>query len=300
MSVVAVLGTGRMGAEMATRVAVGGYSVVLWNRTGASAERTRQAILRASPEAEVSVAETPAAAVGAARHVLSMFADGAATCAVLLDDAVHAALRPGTVVCDLGTSGPVAARELADGLSGAGVLTLDAPVSGSVPAARAGTLLVMAGGSEEAVAAASPVLSTFARRVMHVGPAGSGQSMKLAVNLVVHDLNAALAESLLLAERSGIDPSAAYDVLQESVVAAPLVTYKRAAFLGDPTVAMSLELVDKDLHLILDLATKRGVEARTTRATQQAVASAVEDGYGASDMAALLHHQRGQGSVGTS
>ena len=100
---------------------------------------------------------------------------------------------------------------------------VDAPVSGSVPAVEAGTLLVMAGGEPDAVDAARPVLGAFARKVLHVGPAGAGQTMKLAVNLVVHDLNAAVAEALRLARSAGIAAADAYDVFQESVVAAPYV-----------------------------------------------------------------------------
>ena len=101
-----------------------------------------------------------------------------------------------------------------------------------MPAVEAGTLLVMAGGDPPR----SPrpaVLAAFARRVLRVGDVGAGQAMKLAVNLVVHDLNAALAEALVLAEGAGITAEDAYDVFEESVVAAPFVRYKRAAFL-DP------------------------------------------------------------------
>jgi 3-hydroxyisobutyrate dehydrogenase-like beta-hydroxyacid dehydrogenase len=152
---------------------------------------------------------------------------------MLLDADVLAALAPGTVVCDLGTSGVAAARELTAGVESAGARFIDAPVSGSVPSVEAGTLLVMAGGDESAIEAACDVLMTFARRVVRVGDPGAGQAMKLAVNLVVHDLNSALAEALVLAEKAGITRESADDVLKDSVVGAPFVSYKRAAFLDE-------------------------------------------------------------------
>ena len=128
-------------------------------------------------------------------------------------------------------------------------------MSGSVATVAAGQLLVMASGAAADVDAATPVLSAFAARVIRVGDAGQGQAMKLAVNLVVHDLNSAVSESLVLAEGAGIDPATAYDVLENSAVGAPFVRYKRAAFLeADQPVAMSLDLVAKDFRLIAELA----------------------------------------------
>ena len=112
------------------------------------------------------------------------------------------------------------------------------------------------------------MLSAFAARVITVGDAGRGQAMKLAVNLVVHDLNSALSESLRLAEGAGIDPATAYDVLESSAIGAPFVHYKRAAFLDeDQPVAMSLGLVAKDLRLIAQLADRQGAPVPVSQAT---------------------------------
>jgi len=136
--------------------------------------------------------------------------------------------------------------------------------------------------------AVTPVMEAFAAKVVRVGEAGQGQAMKLAVNLVVHDLNAALAECLVLAEGAGIDLATAYDVLEGSAVAAPFVRYKRAAFLeADQPVAMSLGLVAKDFRLIADLAAAQGRSLPVSEAARRAVEEAVEDGNGARDMAHL-------------
>ncbi|GAB3066306.1 NAD(P)-dependent oxidoreductase [Pedococcus soli] len=282
MARVAVLGAGRMGGAVARKVAGAGHDVPLWNRTRATAEAVAEGHER------LVVADTAAEAVAGADVVLTMMATGAATCEVLLADDVQGAYADDVVVVDLGTSGVEAAHRLAEGLSQRGVSFVDAPVSGSVPAVEGGTLLVMAGGPEDAIARAEGVLGAIARRVIRVGDPGAGQVMKLAVNLVLHDLNAALAESLRLAEGAGLAREDAYAVLQESVVGAPYVQYKRGAFLDTTTpVAMTLALVAKDLQLITEQARRTGAPAVVTEQVLRTVHLAVESGFGDRDMADL-------------
>ncbi|WP_457190770.1 NAD(P)-dependent oxidoreductase [Nocardioides sp. P5_E3] len=284
MADVAVLGTGRMGAAMSRRLVDAGHRVRVWNRTSARAEALRAEVGGAG----LDVADTPTACVDGADVVLSMLADGTATTAVLLDPHLLEVLAADAVVCDLGTSGVDAAHELARAYAASDRRFVDSPVSGSVATVAAGQLLVMAAGSLEDVAAVTPVMEAFAAKVVRVGEAGQGQAMKLAVNLVVHDLNAALAECLVLAEGAGIDLATAYDVLEGSAVAAPFVRYKRAAFLeADQPVAMSLDLVAKDFRLIVDLAAAQSRSLPVSEAARRAVEEAVEDGNGARDMAHL-------------
>ncbi|WP_392544294.1 NAD(P)-dependent oxidoreductase [Oryzobacter telluris] len=284
MAEVALLGTGRMGAAMAGRLADAGHRVRVWNRTTSSA----QDLVESKDGAGLVLAASVAEAVGGADAVLTVLADGRVTSAVLLDEAVRAALPPECLVIDLGTSGVEAATSLGAELRRSGVRFVDAPVSGSVPAVLAGTLLVMASGTADDVTAAVPVLQAFAAEVLHVGEVGAGQAMKLAVNLVVHDLNAALAEALDLAERSGIDRADAYGVLEKSVVGAPFVRYKRPAFLDASTpTAMSLALVAKDLGLITAHARRLGGRLPVTEQTRDRVQQVVDAGWGERDMADL-------------
>ncbi len=284
MADVAVLGTGRMGAAMVRRLAAAGHTVRVWNRT---AEKARLLVEELAAPG-VSQAASAAEAVRGAEATLTMLSDGQITQDVLLDPTVMEAMRPGSVIVDLGTSGVTAARALEAGLGARGVRFVDAPVSGSVPAVESGTLLVMASGRTDAIDAAKPVLEAFARKVITLGPAGSGQAMKLAVNLVVHDLNAALSEALQLAEASSISREDAYSVLQESVVAAPFVQYKRPAFLDpDTPVAMSLGLVEKDLRLITAYAAQLDVGVPVTHRALDSVHRAVMEGWGGRDMADL-------------
>ncbi len=287
MAELALLGTGRMGAAMAARLAEAGHRVRVWNRTPSTARELAAAV----GSADLVAAERAVDAVTGADAVLTVLADGSATRAVVLDPELLGALRPGTLVVDLATSGVEAATTLAAALAAAGVRFVDAPVSGSVPAVRAGTLLVMAAGAPADVEEAAGLLGAFAAEVLRVGDAGAGQAMKLAVNLVVHDLNAALAEALRLAEASGVARDQAYDVLERSVVAAPYVRYKRAAFLDPSTpTAMSLALVGKDLRLIAELARSTGVALPVTTEVGARVDAAVADGWGGRDMADLSRH----------
>jgi 3-hydroxyisobutyrate dehydrogenase-like beta-hydroxyacid dehydrogenase len=281
MSQVTVIGTGRMGSAMARRLASAGHHVQVWNRTPDKAEAL-------AGIAGVRVAPTIGEAVSSADVILCSLSTGSATEAVLLDPECRAALRPEVIVCDMGTSGTATALALAEGL--APIRFVDSPVSGSVPAVDSGQLLVMASGAAETIAEIEPVMSAFAKRVIRVGDVGAGQSMKLSVNLIVHSLNSAVAEGLALAIRCGIAPEQAYEVFENSSIAAPYVLYKRAAFLDEPApVAMSLDLVNKDLGLIADAARLAGLETPALDGVRTEVAHACEQGRGAEDMSAVLH-----------
>jgi 3-hydroxyisobutyrate dehydrogenase len=289
---VAVLGLGRMGAALARKLATAGHHVTGWNRTPEVTSALVTSFATAGPSnGSLQAGATPAATVDGASVVIAMLANGTITQQVLLDETVLAALAPDAIVCDMGTSGVATAEALAAIIRARGRSFVDAPVSGSVPTVDAGQLLIMAGGSVDEITRAAEVLSAFAKQVIHTGGVGTGQAMKLAVNLIVHDLNAAVSEGLLLATRSGISAEVAYDVFQSSVIGAPFVQYKRAAFLNnDVPVAMSLGLVEKDLTLIVDQADRLGVAANTTRAVLAEVSGACVAGYGTSDMAALARH----------
>jgi 3-hydroxyisobutyrate dehydrogenase-like beta-hydroxyacid dehydrogenase len=268
---------------MVRRLSAADHEITVWNRTRQAADD-----LAAACGPAVTVAATPSSAVEGADIVITMLADGQTTREVMLDTRVVSALKPAAIVVDHGTSGQAIALELSANLAAAGIAFVDAPVSGSVPSIETGTLLVMASGDPHAVEQVNPVLSAYARLVLWVGEVGAGQVMKLAVNLVVYDLNAALSESLVLAENAGITRELAYSVLEESVAGAPYVKYKKPAFLdATQPVAMSLNLVAKDLRLIKELADSVGVPVDATAAVAALVDAACSAGLGQADMSAL-------------
>jgi 3-hydroxyisobutyrate dehydrogenase/2-hydroxy-3-oxopropionate reductase len=128
-----------------------------------------------------------------------------------------------------------------------------------------------------------------------MGPLGTGAVAKLAVNSIIHSLVVSVSEALVLAERAGIDRSTAYEVFVSGAAAAPFVLYKRAAFEHpeDSAVAFSLDLVAKDLDLILDLAREVGAPMPQAETNRAEVARAVDAGFGAADMSAVAEYLRG-------
>jgi 3-hydroxyisobutyrate dehydrogenase-like beta-hydroxyacid dehydrogenase len=278
---VAFLGLGRMGALMAGRVAAAGFPLAVWNRT----ERAD-----AVPEG-ARLASSPRDAVADADVVVTMVADAAALDAVLDGpDGVLAGARPGTVLVDMSTIGPDAARAGAHRCADAGVAFLDAPVSGSTPAAASGQLVAMVGGGKGALDVARPVLAAMTRDQLWLGASGAGAAMKVALNLAVAITNQGVAEVLALAERAGIARARAYDVLTAGAVASPYVQYKRDAFLDpDSTpVAFSIDLMAKDVGLALTVAHETGVALPLAETVESELERASAAGLGGHDLAGVL------------
>ena len=288
---VAVLGMGRMGAAMAGTLRRAGFGVVVYNRTGSTAAEVAGAV-------GAEVAETAAGAAASADIVISCLSDDAAVKAVLTGpDGAASGLRPGAVVVDMSTIDPKTLEELQPAIAAAGATLLDAPVSGSVSLAETGALTAMVGGDAGALERARPALDALAATVFHVGPLGSGATMKLAVNAVVHAINVAMSEALVLAEKAGVKRTAAYEVIASSAAGAPFVTYKRAAFENpeETPVAFNLDLVAKDLDLILELAGRVDVDMVQATANRQVAGNAVAAGLGAADMSAIAGYLRNDG-----
>jgi 3-hydroxyisobutyrate dehydrogenase-like beta-hydroxyacid dehydrogenase len=269
-----------MGGAMAGTLGRAGLDVVLWNRDRSKADVVAE-------RTGAAVADTPADAVAAADLAITSLADDAAVKAVyaqLVDG-----LRPGHVVAEMSTIAPQTVRAIAPGVRGRGAALLDAPVSGSVSLVEAGTLLIMVGGDEPTLERARPVLAALSKKVIHVGELGAGATMKLAVNGLVHGLGVALSEALVLAERAGIERTTAYEVFASGAAAAPFVLYKRASFErpDETPVAFSLDLVGKDLDLILDLAGEVGASMRQAETNRAEVRDAIASGLGGHDLSAL-------------
>jgi 3-hydroxyisobutyrate dehydrogenase-like beta-hydroxyacid dehydrogenase len=287
---VAVVGTGRMGTAMTGRLRSGGADVIVYNRTRERAEK-------AASQTGADVADTAREAASSAGTVIVSLADDRAVDeAYTGNEGIIAGLNPGTVVADTSTIDPETARRIAHLVEEAGAGHLDSPVSGSVSVVERGELTIMAGGRDDDLDAARPVLDVLATRIFHMGDHGTGAAMKLAVNAVVGALNLAVAEALVLAEKAGIERSTAYEVFASSVVAAPYVLYKRDAFEQpeETPVAFSLNLVAKDLDLILELARRVGASMEQAMANREAVGRALAAGFGDADISAIAEYLRQQ------
>jgi 3-hydroxyisobutyrate dehydrogenase-like beta-hydroxyacid dehydrogenase len=281
---VGFIGLGHMGLPMAGRLAGAGFPLTVWNRTPG----------RASPltAAGARLADSPAELAAASDVVITMLADGVATAQILCGDGgVLAACRPGSIVIDMSTIGPQAARELAARADTHGVAFLDSPVSGSVTLAEQGTLTAMVGGPADTLDRARLVLAAMTRAQFHLGPAGAGAAMKLAVNLIIAATSQSVGEAMALAATVGIDPSAAYDVLSASAVASPFIAYKRPSF-TDPDgapVAFTAELMAKDLRLALGVA---ALPLPVAEVTKDSLDQACAAGYAEADFACAMPYLR--------
>ena len=284
---VGFMGLGRMGSLMAANVAKAGFPLSVYNRTVSVAEKFVAAH-------GGSVAATPAQLAQSSDVLLSMLADGD----VLIDTysaagGVLEGLRPGTVAVDMGTSGPQAVGVVREKVEKAGAVLVDAPVSGSTPAAESAKLLIMVGGNEDQFEKVRPILEAIGSPVL-VGPAGSAATLKLTVNSILYGLNQALAEGLVLAEAAGVSPETALDVLARSAAGAPLVSYRKPQYLdpdGAP-VMFTLDLARKDIGLALEQARATGVSMPQLERTMETVEALIADGEGRRDMGFVVEGAR--------
>ncbi len=273
---VAFLGLGRMGEPMAQNLAKAGLLACAWNRSPGRADWCG--------DAGVRVGTSAADAAAGADVVILMLADGAAALAVGRE--ALSAMAPGSILIDMGTSGPAAERELAAVAAGRGVGFLDAPVSGSVAHARAGTLTALVGGSAEDLEKARPALAAMTKSQHHLGEVGSGAVMKLALNTMIAVTNESVSELLVLCERAGLERPAAYAALADSALASPFVQYKQAAFLApdDQPVSFTPLLMLKDLRLAAELAAELGAELPAVEAARAVLERTVASGRGEGDL----------------
>jgi 3-hydroxyisobutyrate dehydrogenase-like beta-hydroxyacid dehydrogenase len=199
--VVSIFGLGLMGRPIARTLADKGFQVAGWNRSPLAADLTRGIPMAASLEA-------------AARSdiCLLILADSQAVDAVL--GQVQRYLRAGQIVLDMGTSDPARSKSHATRLAANGVGWVDAPVSGGPEGAAAGSLAIMAGGMKEHVERVKPILDALGGNVVHVGGPGSGHIAKIINQLIVGLAIEAVAEALVLAERSGLDPGLVQQALR--------------------------------------------------------------------------------------
>ncbi len=202
--IVAVIGTGLMGAPMAANIAKAGFRTQVWNR---STEKTTPLAAQGC-----MVAASAADAVIGAEVIVSMLDSAAATDTVFIEGGLLMRLAPGAVWVVMSSLSPQESRQHAKLAAEQALGYVDAPVSGGPEGARLGTLAIMAGGEEAHFEKVLPVLRTMGRPT-RVGPVGCGQLAKLANQAIVADTIAAVAEALMLAERGGADPAKVREAL---------------------------------------------------------------------------------------
>ncbi len=274
----AFLGIGLMGRPMCLRLLQAGWDVTAWNRTAAKADAVRRAGAAAAASIE--------AAVGGAQVVISMLESGAVVGDVL--EAALPFLAPGTLWIDMSSTQHGEALRFHARLTGQGAHFLDAPVSGGVAGAEAGTLAIMAGGDVADVARALPILAAMGRPT-RVGPVGSGQVAKLCNQLIVGGTLNIVAEALLLAQAAGANPAAVRAALRGGFAESRILEVHGQRMLDRnfmPGGQVKSQL--KDLHNVLVAAADAGVVLPVTALVTSAYESIAERYPGADQSAALL------------
>ncbi|WP_102107604.1 NAD(P)-dependent oxidoreductase [Oceaniglobus roseus] len=279
-------GLGRMGAPMVRNLVAAGHAVTVWNRTTAAAEALAE-------ETGCAVAAAPVGLTDGCEVVVTMLADDAASEAVHLGPGGLFAGRGASVFLEMGTMSPGHIASLVQRVPD-GARVIDAPVSGATQAAAEAALLIMAGCTEAEAAPVMPVLEALGRRVICLGAPGRGAVMKLSVNALIHGLNQTLAEAMTLAEATGIDPERAFDVIEASAAAAPMLRYRRPLYLheADHDVTFTVALARKDMGLMAELAAEHGVAVPQGAVTLETLKAAEAGGYAGRDMAAMLDYMR--------
>jgi len=279
---VGVIGLGKMGQPMTRNLLKKGFAVVVHNRSAAPTEKLvgEGATDGDSPNGVASQADV----------IITSLPDPPAVRSVYLDaDGLVDSARSGQIYVDTSTVDPGLSRELAEKLGAKGAAFLDAPVSGGVAGAEAGSLTIMVGGDAEAFANATPVLEAIGQKLHLVGPSGSGTVIKLANQLLVGINMAGVAEALVLGVKAGADPAKMLEVLSTSFGGSrmldrgvPLIIDRNFAG-GTP-----VDLIRKDLGLIANLAEQLGVPLATGNQARIVFDRAHDSDHGAEDMTAVV------------
>lgn len=267
---------------MAARLVNAGFTVRVWNRTRARAEALKRqgAVL----------ADSPAEAATGADAAMTMLGDPASVRDVALGtEGIIEALAPGSIYVDMTTVDPATSRGLDCACRARGVAFVDAPVTGSKTAAANGELVLMVGGDSGVVARLAPLFAPIAKRVVHLGPAGAGSTMKLVNNLAIAGSMAALFEGLTLGRRAGLDDDRMLEVLTSGALASPLLALKGDAVRRrDFEPHFSFKHMAKDLRLARTESVALGAPHPVSDLLDTLFASGLEQGLGEEDFAALV------------
>jgi 2-hydroxy-3-oxopropionate reductase len=282
MSRIAFIGLGIMGAPMARHLADAGHEVLGVNRSRPAVDR----LVEAGGRDGGSVAE----AVAAADVVVTMLPDSPDVESVALGPAgIYANAGAGTLHIDCSTIRPDVARRLAEEGARAGVPVVDAPVSGGEAGAREAALSIMVGGADDDVAAARPVLEKVGRTIVHVGPAGSGQTVKAANQLIVAGTLELVAEAIVFLEAHGVATEAALEVLGGGLAGSTVLARKGAGMLArEFTPGFRITLHHKDMGIVTAAAREAGVAIPLGAHVAGLIAALRAQGHGDLDHSALL------------
>lgn len=283
---IALIGLGTMGIGMGGRLLQAGFPLKVYNRTP---QRASELVAKGAV-----LASSPADAAANAGVIIAIVSDDTASREVWLGDkGALSSAKPGTVVIDSSTISPSWAREFAEAAKKKGCAPLDAPVTGSKPHAASGELIFLVGGDAAALEKARPALAAMSRKIIHMGPNGSGALMKLINNFLAGVQAASLGEAIALIERSGINRDAALDILYNGAPGSPLIkTLGGRMTSRDYAVNFFLHLMEKDLTYAGAEAREHGLQLKTAAAAASLYEEAKKRGWGEKDFSSVVEAAR--------
>jgi len=287
---VAFLGLGVMGGPMAGHLASAGHKVIGYNRTAAKSAKWRENL--AQRGVDVSTAATPVEAVADCDVVLACLGNDDDVRSVMLGEAgALAAMKRGATLVDHTTVSPALARELAEAASAHGVMFVDAPVSGGQAGAENGKLAIMCGGSDDAMAAATPVMEAYAARIVHVGDAGAGQACKAVNQVCIAGVLAGLSEGVRLAQATGVDTDKVLEAISGGAAQSWQMENRWPTMVkGEFDFGFAIDWMRKDLAIAMAEGKEVGISLPVTALVDQFYAQVQAQGGARQDTSALIRH----------
>jgi 4-hydroxybutyrate dehydrogenase / sulfolactaldehyde 3-reductase len=282
LKTIGFIGVGVMGAPMARNLLKGGYQLRVFDVNAAAMEALKSS--GAMPSG------TPAEAAKGMDAVITMLPNGEhVEDALFGKDGAAAAMAKGALFIDMSTIAPTVTDRIAKNMAERGIDMVDAPVGRSSQHAVEGKLLIMAGGSDGALARARPILEKMGDTIVHCGPVGCGARVKIVNNYMAIVANTTTAEALALAEASGVDPEVARKVMLGTTAGMGHMstTYPAKVLKGDLTPGFMVDLAAKDLGLAIDFARNLGVSVATGETARDAYSRAQKNGRGRQDWTAI-------------
>ena len=276
------IGLGNMGKPMSGRLLQADYSLVVYNRTK---KKTKELA-----EKGAKVADSPAEVASQADITFTMIADSKALEDVTLNkDGVFEGAKPGSIFIDMSTVSPESSAKVGEAAKQKGIRYLRAPVSGSTPAAAAGTLGIMVSGDEDAYSESLEVLKVMGQKVFYLGSAEEARYMKLAVNIMIGTTCQIMSEALVFGEKAGLDWDKMLEVFTNSAVGSPLISYKTKPILERNFSPMfTVNLMAKDFDLALAVGKDLTVPLPVASLVRQCLATAKATGKGELDFVSLV------------
>ena len=279
MERIGILGLGRMGREIARRMASQGAEVTGWTRSGMSADQ--------AADLGIAAAESPAALAAVSDVILLSLFDDAAVGQVI--DALMAADLSGKMIIDTSTVSPRLLSGYADRAGEADVMLSDAPIAGGPEMVADASCGVFVGGSAAAFARAEPALLLFSSRVVHTGPLGAGMGTKIVNNAMIAGLFATLSEIVQIAKRAGLEYETTLRVLANGPAGPPFLRARLDRALGlDDSVGFPISGVNKDVAVFRAAADELGVVAPMLARAAEIAGLARDEGLEARDAAAMI------------